>query len=196
MKIKLLLLLAICACNETLFAQAKPAVNYVVTTAHDTIKCELKGTRKYLPLNSADKKFIKITPDKILEVFEAKDSTTYAAVRKPDQVDSVYLPRREHGKLDLYEDEQSYYGGGAFNGGMGFSGTTVNWYISKNGAPIIQLKSNSIFNNGSQSKRKNLFIEMIADDAPLLEEFKKQDSFSFKALQKYVHRYNQDMRGK
>nr|WP_294946799.1 hypothetical protein [uncultured Mucilaginibacter sp.] len=196
MKIKLILIFALCACSTYLSAQTKPASNYVVTTTHDTIRCELKGTRKYLPLTSTDKKFIKITPDKILEVYKAQDSTNYIAVTKPDQPDSTYLPRREHGKLDLYEDENTYYSVGGMYGSAGTFHQTRYWYISKNGAPIVQLKSNSIFNNGSQSKRKNIFMEMIADDPALLEEFKKTDSFSFKVLRDFVHRYNIDMAGK
>ncbi|OOQ56865.1 hypothetical protein [Mucilaginibacter pedocola] len=194
---KYLLITLLCLYSICLNAQTKPVNNYVVTITHDTIKCELKGTRKYLPLNSADKKYIKISPDKIQEVFNAKDSTTYAAVRKPDQVDSVYLPRPEHGKLDLYEEERTYYsGGGMYGGGGWMSSSSTYWYISKNGAPVVQLKSNTIFNNGSQSKRKNIFMDMIADDPALLEEFKKLDSFSFKVLRDFVHRYNEDMKGK
>lgn len=193
---RFLILIALCVFSEGLAAQNKETQNYVLTTTGDTVRCELKGIRKYLPMNSTDKKFIKISPDKISEIFEAKHSTTYAAVRKPAQVDSVYLPRLEHGKIDLYEDENTYSSGGGFNGGMMYSNTTRNWYISKNHAPIIQLKSNSIFNNGSQSKRKNIFIEMIADDNLLAEEFKKLDNFSFKVLQEYVHRYNEDMKSK
>ncbi|MBD1366341.1 hypothetical protein IDJ77_21185 [Mucilaginibacter sp. ZT4R22] len=196
MKTKLILIFALCVCSGYVSAQTKPASNYVVTTTNDTIKCELKGTRKYMPLNSTDKKFIKITPDKISDIFNAKDSITYSAVSKPNALDSTYLQRHEHGKLNLYEEENTSYSGGGMYGGVGTFNSTTKWYISKNNAPIVQLKSNTIFNNGSQGKRKNIFMEMIADDPALLEEFKKTDSFSFKVLRDFVHRYNIDMAGK
>jgi hypothetical protein len=73
--------------------------------------------------------------------------------------------------------------------------TTEYWFVNKDNGPLIQLKSNTIFNKGSQSKRKNIFIEMIADDAALSEEYKKEDSFSFKSLKYYIHKYNLDMQG-
>lgn len=49
-----------------------------------------------------------------------------------------------------------------------------------------------MFNSGSRKERKGIFMDMIADDAPLLDKFNAEDEFTFEKLQSYVHEYNVD----
>jgi hypothetical protein len=159
-------------CNSL---QAQNALfNYVITVNNDTIKCEFEKTLftqlKYQPVTSPDK-FIKIKPEEIKKYFIAKDSVTYASVTLPDSQSPEFLPQIEQGKINLYKEIITQYTTMPYS-----TITTEYWFVNKDNGPLIQLKSNTIFNKGSQSKRKNIFIEMIADDAALSEEYKKEDS--------------------
>jgi hypothetical protein len=175
----------------SLFAQ-KSIFNYVITTKGDTIQCDIKttlfGKVKYLPISATDDKYIKVTPAQIKEYYTAKDSSNYVPVVLPDNTDAEYLKWVERGHINLYEKitvTYSQYG----------SYTNYFWYVSKDGSTVKQLKSNSMFTDGSRKSRKGMFRDMIAADQPLAEEFDNDKDFSFDRLQYYVHAYNQHQTG-
>ncbi len=189
---KFLFIAAVCIILpfSKLFAQ-KPTYNYVITNNNDTIKCEIKtpimGKVKYKPITATDDTYIKITLSDIKEYYIAKDSSTYVAVVLPYSTDIGYLALIESGKINLYEKNTSYYDNVTHT-----PNTNTYWYVSKDFASLKELKSTTIYNDGSQKKRKEFFMDLIADDAPLLEKFKAENNFSFNRLSFYVYQYNQD----
>jgi hypothetical protein len=189
---KVLLIIAVAVLPfGNLFAQ-KPNYNYVINNNDDTVKCEIKnalmGKVKYKPLTATDDTYIKITLADIKEYYIAKDSSTYVAIVLPGSTKVGYLRQIEKGKISLYEKITSYYDGFSHT-----TNTNTYWYISKDFASLRELKSTTIYNDGSQKKRKEFFMDLIADDAPLLEEFKAEDKFGFDRLKYYVHKYNDDL---
>ncbi|MGZ3813925.1 MAG: hypothetical protein ACXVJN_19390 [Mucilaginibacter sp.] len=171
------------------FAQ-KSIYNYVINNHNDTIKCEiittLFGKVKYQPVTATDDKYIRVKPAEIKEYYVAKDSSTYVPVTLPGSTDAEYLKLVERGRINLYEkitQTYSQYGNGS---------TNYYWYVSKGNSPLKELKSNTMFNDGSRKDRKGIFMDMISDDAPLLAEFTSEDKFSFDKLQYYVQKYNDD----
>lgn len=195
MKISRHLLLFACCILMLLcksFAQKASIYNYVITNKGDTIHCELIkglfGKVRYQPVTATDGKYIKVTPKEIKTYYFAKDSSTYAAVALPGNTDAEYLKWVEQGKINLYEKVTTSTSGYV---------TSYNyfWYVSKDGSPLKELKSNTMFNDGGRKVRKGIFMDMIADDAPLLDKFNAEDKFSFEQLQTYVHQYNADKTG-
>lgn len=178
------------------FAQ-KPTYDYVVNNNNDTIKCEIKdpfiGKIKYKPVTATNDRYIQVTPADIKEYYIAKNLRTYVAIVLPGSTQVGYLAILERGKINLYEKVTSND-----NSFAHVTSTETRWYVSKDYASLQELKSNTVYNGGSQDdgtlqkKRIEFFMDLIADDAPLLEKFKAGNDFSFNTLESYVQQYNLD----
>jgi hypothetical protein len=195
------IVLAACMCGafySSGFAQGNTGKGYVITTANDTVKCEIKGglftDMKYRPVNATE--FSKIKADNIKEYFDGE--THYVAVLKPGATQPEYLALRQKGKLTVYEDAANDTGGKPIIGGnIGIGGSPVTTlYISKDNSPVISLQPVAKQHNALRLKRKKIFMAVIADDAPLAEKFNAEDTYNYTTLQKYVSEYNADMAGK
>ena len=166
----------------------KSIYNYVINTHNDTIKCEMRttlfGAVKYQPIAS-NGKFIKVTTKEIKEYYTAKDSSTHVAITLPDRNDPEYVKLLERGKINLYEQlvvSYSQYG----------SNRNYYWYISKDNSPLKQIKSNTIFTDGSRKERREYLAGLMAEDQAVVDEFKNESDFSLKKLTYFIHKYNAD----
>ena len=181
-----LILLSIPFCG--VFAQ-KPTFNYVLTVKGDTIKCDFKkpfmGKLRYVPLGSD--KAIKITTDFIKEYYNAKDTVMVAAAILPNRTTPEFLNLLEWGKINMYQ--RVVITSGYVNS------ITYYWYVNKGSGLLKELKTTTIFTDGSRKERKKMFSEMIADDEPLKGQFEADNDFSLKRLQYYIHTYNQHQTG-
>ncbi len=171
--------------------------SYVITNNNDTIKCEIKtlffGSVKYKPLSATNNKFISASPSNIKEYHIAGNENSFVAIAVADEGKIGYIAILEKGRINLYEKVTS-----SENTNTQISSISTRWFVSKDYAPLQKLKTTTVYNGGAQDdqtiqkKPKEYFMEMIADDGPLLEKFEAETDFSFNRLQYYVHQYNLD----
>ncbi|HTD99534.1 MAG TPA: hypothetical protein VK668_09605 [Mucilaginibacter sp.] len=185
--ISLLITISLVLLFDRSFAQ-KSIYNYVITNNNDTIRCEMRttlfGAIKYQAITSTGK-FIKVTTKEIKEYYTAKDSSTYVVVTLPEQDSPEYLKLLERGKISFYEKlivSYSQYG----------NNRSYYWYVSKDGGPLKEIKSNTIFTDGSRKERREYLANLMAEDKALVDEFKNESDFSLKKLTYFIHKYNTD----
>jgi len=166
-------------------------VGYIITIHNDTIYCAkvkavfIGGGARYKIKNSDD--FKRISADSIKEYQLSNDSSTYRAVALKPGADPFFLQLVTRGSICLYVMYTTNYSGTTT------TTTTTDWYVSKNNAPVIMLKTNGInLFAPSHDDRKAALANLFADDPQVLAAYKADDSFSFKTIKKYVQQYNHD----
>lgn len=173
---------------------------YVVTAGNDTIHCAkvkaafLTHVIKYKANDNDD--FKSVNTGDIKEYQLSNDSSVWRAeVLKPGEF-PIFLRVEVDGKICLYQEiittstlaANSNYINPNYN-----TTSTTNWYVSKDNAPLIALKTTALFVIGaSHDDRKAALAEMFADNPQVAAEYKADDSFRFKKIKKYVQQYDHD----
>lgn len=169
-----------CALLCAFFSKLKAQQNFIVTSKNDTLKGEFKkqfiGFYKFKPEGSD--KFSKINIDSTKEIFVAEKNINYLAKYRPELNEPEFLLRLEKGKINLVQYYHAY----------GNNNYTLIWYAYKDDKPLLEIKSNQIF--GTRKERKEHFLELIGDNALLMEQFKIDDSYSFDTIRAYIKSYN------
>jgi hypothetical protein len=138
----------------------------VVTQTGDTLKCEIKYNlfgypTKYKTSGSED--FTKLDVKDIRYYYSAKKNERYRAVQLPNKTKYIFLELVEEGKICLYQLVQTSYSP------MGGSRSTTTWYVSKGNDVLSELKTSALFSFKSKKDRKDIFADMLADNADVLK---------------------------
>lgn len=174
--------------NNQTFAQN----DYVVTLNGDTLKGKIKkaflGGMKFKENGKSDN--IDLNINNFKEYFTVKDSIYNLALGVGKKKEPEFLERLENGKIELFKYMVTS-GGGMMRPGGGMSvGTTITtWYARKDGGDLLEIKTDGLL-SGSRVEREKNFDFLIGSYAELLEDFKKEKSFSFDILRAYIKKYN------
>ncbi|MXV14397.1 hypothetical protein [Hufsiella ginkgonis] len=184
----------------SLFAKAGIAQEYYVTMKGDTVRGEIK---------SFDKNGIRFKPEDgpaaqkvpigdVKAFYDKKDKSVYFRQYLPDVKDDVFVKLLEDGRIRLYErlDLQMRFGAPTFGfGGISVGGMNQskqkNWYASKDGKPLEEVKTSELLKSKSRSERKDSFYSLFDDDPDMMEVVKKSGQFGFDDIRKFIKQYNE-----
>lgn len=192
--------------------------SYLVTKANDTIYGRIKVN--YLiggvKLITADTSY-KLDPNTYTAYYNAKNKMLYRSKVLPgfmpkDLAKKMSIPEKaswlkciEDGKIKLYEHKSYTFGKQMDNvldvtsaissivvtGGIPNAEYT-SWYIEKDSSELASIKYNNVVSAGSKTRkeRKALLKDMLADNDKVSQNYDQTKSFTFKAIEKLVHDYN------
>ena len=148
---------------------------------------------KFIPVG--EKKAQKYDAEQVNELYKAGHGT-FRAILLNNDTRRTFLHVLEDGKIKLYEYMVSgrvqgapMYNGSGFSGiGGGYSYTKQRWYAQKDGAELVEVKSNGIW--GSRKGRKDAFSMLIADNNHVTQRYKNEDKFTFDFVRSLVVEYN------
>lgn len=173
------------------FSKASAQEDILVTNKGDTIHCYIhhsfyRGWDSY----KVDKKdnYKEITPDNFYYYYVTDRKKGYKSSLLPGYKYRQFLELLEHGKIDLYMLVQTTY---SYNAATHTRDnmTMGSYYISKKSDTLHFLETSAIFNFGKKHE-KNLFTEMINDNAAVYNAFVADRRIDIKKIRRYVHFYN------
>lgn len=192
--------------------------SYIVTKTNDTIYGRLKvnyliGGIKLITAGSS----YRLDPNTYVAYYNAKDNALYRSKVLPgfipkDLAKKMAIPEKaswlkciEDGKIKLYEYKSYTFGKQMDNvldvtsaissivvtGGIPNSEYT-SWFIEKDSSQLASIKYNNVVSAGSKTRkeRKELLKDMLADNDIVSQNYSQIRSFTFKAIEKLVHAYN------
>lgn len=192
--------------------------SYIVTKTNDTIYGRLKVNYLIggIKLITADSSY-RLDPNTHVAYYNAKDNTLYRSKVLPgfipkDLAKKMAIPEKaswlkciEDGKIKLYEYKSYTFGKQMDNvldvtsaissivvtGGIPNSEYT-SWFIEKDSSQLASIKYNNVVSAGSKTRkeRKELLKDMLADNDIVSQNYSQIRSFTFKAIEKLVHAYN------
>lgn len=190
MKTKLLLLFTF-YCSFFTASQAFAQKDYVILVNGDTVRGKMTkslfGALKFKASGKAENE--KLETNRFKEYFNSKDSSYFVALTLNKQRKPEFLERLENGKIKLYKSVVNYPGTVGARGVMTGGGSTETWYASKDDGELLEIKTSAIL-SGSRNEREKNFDALMASYPELLEDFKKEKSFSFDTLRAYIKKYN------
>jgi len=192
--------------------------SYIVTKTNDTIYGRVKVN--YLiggvKLITADTSY-RLDPNTYTAYYNAKNKMLYRSKVLPgfmpkDLAKKMSIPENaswlkciEDGKIKLYEYKSYTFGKQMDNvldvtsaissvvatGGIPNAEYT-SWFIEKDSSQLASIKYNNIVSAGSKTRkeRKALLKDMLADNDKVSQNYDQTKSFTFKAIEKLVHEYN------
>jgi hypothetical protein len=143
---------------------------YVVTVNNDTIRCaKIKSTfiGNFIKYKATDKDDFKtVKTDDIKEYQLSNDSAIWRAeILKPGGK-PYFVCVEADGKICLYQ--QIIVSSSGYT-----TTTTTNWFVSKDHAPLIALKTNALFVFGaSHDDRKAALADMFTDNPQVATAYK------------------------
>lgn len=192
--------------------------SYIVTKTNDTIYGRIKAN--YLiggvKLIAADTSY-KLDPNAYIAYYNAKNKTLYHSKVLPgfiprDLAKKMSIPENaswlkciEDGKIKLYEYKSHTFGkqmDNALDVTSAISSIVVtggipnveytSWFIEKDSSQLTSIRYNNVVSAGSKTRkeRKELLKDMLADNDKISQNYSQIKSFTFKAIQKLVHEYN------
>jgi len=192
--------------------------SYIVTKTNDTLYGRLKVNYLIggIKLITADSSY-RLDPNTYVAYYNAKDNTLYRSKVLPgfipkDLAKKMAIPEKaswlkciEDGKIKLYEYKSYTFGKQMDNvldvtsaissivvtGGIPNSEYT-SWFIEKDSSQLASIKYNNVVSAGSKTRkeRKELLKDMLADNDIVSQNYSQIRSFTFKAIEKLVHAYN------
>lgn len=165
---------------------------YVITKAGDTIPCTIEkplfGALRYTPFG--EEKAIKITPETISEYYYKESDNPCVAKLLPEAKEAKFIPRLEHGAINLYEDIKSSPGMISPQGNMSGGSTYIYWYAEKSGKLYLIKRNINLFSKISKKEQNATFDQLIADDPDIFKEFKEKKDYSWEEIQLTISTYN------
>lgn len=192
--------------------------SYIVTKTNDTIYGRIKAN--YLiggvRLITADTSY-KLDPNLYIAYYNAKNKVLYRSKVLPGFIPGnlakkMAIPEKaswlkciEDGKIKLYEYKSYTFGkqmDNALDVTSAISSIVVtggipnveytSWFIEKDNSQLTSIKYNNVVSAGSKTRkeRKELLKDMLADNDKVSEDYSQTKSFTFKAIGKLVHEYN------
>lgn len=192
--------------------------SYVVTKTNDTIYGRIKAN--YLiggvELITADTSY-KLDPNLYIAYYNAKKKVLYRSKILPgfiprDLAKKMSIPENASwlkciadGKIKLYEYKSHTFGkqmDNALDVTSAISSIVVtggipnveytSWFIEKDSSQLTSIKYNNVVSAGSKTRkeRKELLKDMLADNDKVSQNYSQIKSFTFKAIEKLVHEYN------
>ncbi len=155
---------------------------------------------KYKTDKMAD--YEEVNPYQVKQYFHHKDKVPHRLVTLDSEKKVLYLGLLEEGEINLYEQTiKSQMGAaapgvgptvnyGAVSGGLLSTYSLIDWYAEKGLESPVYVKSNRVIINKGRSERKADFISLISDKPAVLDEFKKDNDYSFDTIRDIVHLYN------
>lgn len=192
--------------------------SYIVTKTNDTIYGRIKANYLIggIKLITADTSY-KLDPNAYIAYYNAKNKMLYRSKVLPgfiprDLAKKMSIPENaswlkciEDGKIKLYEYKSHTFGkqmDNALDVMSAISGIVVtggvpnteytSWFIEKDSSQLASIKYNNIVSAGSKTRkeRKALLKDMLADNDKVSQNYDQTKSFTFKAIEKLVHEYN------
>lgn len=174
-----LILLALLYCSTISRAQS-PFKDYLIKADGDTLKANIK-------YNMMGKIVYKQSKDSSWHIIDTASFTSYywskkapfffLAVVLPDIKKKTFVGVLETGKLSLYERKL-----------YGVRSSTSYWYACKNGQILEIDNQKSLF--GVDSKLKQNFEMLIADNTQLASEFHTYKKYNLRIIRAIVRKYN------
>ncbi len=167
-------------------AQESVLNDYLVSVKGDTLKCMLKKvflSSKMKYRTDTTSKYSDVDPSQFIKYHRQGEEYTNKLAILDEKL--RYLPIIEEGKINLFEKITVSY-----NPQTHLSQSKYDWYVAKGTDTLTHLKTNGLLALKSRKERKSELVQMLADNPAVLEQFYKDESFTFKELRDIIHLYN------